>query len=77
MFRLLLKVPHHRLLSNLDFLLICLCDVVLPADISQAFVTIHAIRYVTDPMMAKARAYNPVTAMELLLITPVSKAHPL
>lgn len=50
---------------------------VLATNIAETSVTIPGIRYVIDPGMVKARAYNPVTGMESLIIIPVSKAQAL
>ncbi|KAF8697959.1 hypothetical protein HU200_035459 [Digitaria exilis] len=47
--------------------------VVLATNIAETSVTIPGIKYVIDPGMVKARAYNPVTGMESLIIIPVSK----
>jgi HrpA-like RNA helicase len=51
--------------------------VVLATNIAETSVTIPGIKYVIDPGMVKARAYNPVTGMESLIIIPVSKAQAL
>lgn len=51
--------------------------VVLATNIAETSVTIPGIKYVIDPGMVKARAYNPVTGMESLIIVPVSKAQAL
>ncbi|CAL5037269.1 unnamed protein product [Urochloa decumbens] len=51
--------------------------VVLATNIAETSVTITGIKYVIDPGMVKARAYNPVTGMESLIIIPVSKAQAL
>ena len=52
-------------------------QVVLATNIAETSVTIPGIKYVIDPGMVKARAYNPVTGMESLIIIPVSKAQAL
>ncbi|KAK3131825.1 hypothetical protein QOZ80_6AG0511980 [Eleusine coracana subsp. coracana] len=51
--------------------------VVLATNIAETSVTIPGIKYVIDPGMVKARAYNPVTGMESLIVIPVSKAQAL
>uniref|UniRef100_A0ACD5Y679 Uncharacterized protein n=1 Tax=Avena sativa TaxID=4498 RepID=A0ACD5Y679_AVESA len=51
--------------------------IVLATNIAETSVTIPGIKYVIDPGMVKARAYNPVTGMESLIIIPVSKAQAL
>ncbi|KAM0858309.1 hypothetical protein ACQ4PT_047911 [Festuca glaucescens] len=53
------------------------CKIVLATNIAETSVTIPGIKYVIDPGMVKACAYNPVTGMESLIIIPVSKAQAL
>nr|CAB3467330.1 unnamed protein product [Digitaria exilis] len=57
----------------LDATLVTIFQVVLATNIAETSVTIPGIKYVIDPGMVKARAYNPVTGMESLIIIPVSK----
>ena len=59
--------------ANVQFV----CQVVLATNIAETSVTIPGIKYVIDTGMVKARAYNPVTGMESLIIIPVSKAQAL
>ncbi|XP_068661104.1 pre-mRNA-splicing factor ATP-dependent RNA helicase DEAH10-like [Aristolochia californica] len=51
--------------------------VILATNIAETSVTIPGIKYVVDPGLVKARAYNPVTGMESLIIIPTSKAQAL
>ncbi|XP_068668332.1 pre-mRNA-splicing factor ATP-dependent RNA helicase DEAH10-like isoform X2 [Aristolochia californica] len=51
--------------------------VILATNIAETSVTIPGIKYVIDPGLVKARAYNPVTGMESLIIIPASKAQAL
>lgn len=48
--------------------------VVLATNVAEASVTIEGIAYVIDPGYVKLRAYNPVTSIDSLTATPVSKA---
>lgn len=49
-------------------------QVILATNIAETSLTIPGIRYVIDPGLVKARAYNPRTGVESLEIVPVSKA---
>eukprot|EP01094_Clydonella_sp_ATCC50884_P016521 TRINITY_DN2742_c0_g1_i2.p1 TRINITY_DN2742_c0_g1~~TRINITY_DN2742_c0_g1_i2.p1 ORF type:complete len:380 (-),score=59.73 TRINITY_DN2742_c0_g1_i2:60-1199(-) len=48
--------------------------VVLSTNIAETSVTINGIKYVVDSGLVKARAFNPKSGMESLVIIPVSKA---
>lgn len=48
--------------------------VILATNIAEASVTISGIVYVLDTGFVKLRAYNPITGIETLTATPVSKA---
>lgn len=48
--------------------------VVLATNIAETSVTIPGIVYVIDPGFAKQKSYNPKTAIESLLVVPVSRA---
>ena len=48
--------------------------VVLSTNIAETSITIPGVKYVIDTGMVKARGYNPVIGLDLLLIQPVSKA---
>lgn len=48
--------------------------VVLATNIAETSVTIPGIVYVVDPGFCKQKSYNPKTAMESLLVVPVSRA---
>ncbi|GBG74498.1 hypothetical protein CBR_g18908 [Chara braunii] len=48
--------------------------VVLATNIAETSLTIPGIRYVIDPGLVKARAYDPKVGVESLIIVPVSKA---
>eukprot|EP00268_Persea_americana_P030770 TRINITY_DN2982_c0_g1_i1.p1 TRINITY_DN2982_c0_g1~~TRINITY_DN2982_c0_g1_i1.p1 ORF type:complete len:723 (-),score=109.29 TRINITY_DN2982_c0_g1_i1:1846-4014(-) len=51
--------------------------VVLSTNIAETSVTIPGIKYVIDPGLVKARAYNPLTGMESLIVIKTSKAQAL
>jgi ATP-dependent RNA helicase DDX35 len=48
--------------------------VIVSTNIAEASVTIDGIKFVVDCGFVKLRAYNPITGIELLTATPVSKA---
>ena len=48
--------------------------VIIATNIAEASVTIEGVNYVIDCGFVKLRAYNPVTGIETLTATPVSKA---
>ncbi len=48
--------------------------VIFATNIAEASVTINGIMYVIDSGFVKQRAYNPITSIETLTTTPVSKA---
>ncbi|KAG0602725.1 hypothetical protein M758_10G036400 [Ceratodon purpureus] len=48
--------------------------VILATNIAETSLTIPGIRYVIDPGLVKARAFNPRTGVESLEVVPVSKA---
>uniref|UniRef100_A0A0D6QVP3 RNA helicase n=1 Tax=Araucaria cunninghamii TaxID=56994 RepID=A0A0D6QVP3_ARACU len=51
--------------------------VILATNIAETSVTIPRIRYVIDPGLVKARAYDPRIGMESLVVIPISKAQAL
>ncbi|XP_020090544.1 pre-mRNA-splicing factor ATP-dependent RNA helicase DEAH10-like isoform X1 [Ananas comosus] len=51
--------------------------VILATNIAETSVTIPGIKYVIDPGWVKVRSYNPVTGMESLTISEISKAQAL
>ncbi|KAH9312164.1 hypothetical protein KI387_027199, partial [Taxus chinensis] len=51
--------------------------VILATNIAETSVTIPGIRYVIDPGLVKARAYDPRIGMESLVVIPISKAQAL
>ena len=50
---------------------------VLATNIAETSVTIPGIKYVIDPGLVKARAYDPKKGLESLIIVPISKAQAL
>eukprot|EP01103_Thecamoeba_quadrilineata_P011611 TRINITY_DN2802_c0_g1_i1.p1 TRINITY_DN2802_c0_g1~~TRINITY_DN2802_c0_g1_i1.p1 ORF type:complete len:522 (-),score=107.66 TRINITY_DN2802_c0_g1_i1:21-1586(-) len=48
--------------------------IILATNIAETSITIAGIRYVIDPGLAKARAYNPETGVDSLLVLPISKS---
>lgn len=48
--------------------------VVLATNIAETSLTIPGIRFVVDPGLVKARAFNPKTGVESLVVVPISKA---
>lgn len=51
--------------------------VILATNIAETSVTIPGVRFVIDPGLVKARAYNPVLGLESLAVVPISKAQAL
>uniref|UniRef100_A0A7N1A962 RNA helicase n=1 Tax=Kalanchoe fedtschenkoi TaxID=63787 RepID=A0A7N1A962_KALFE len=48
--------------------------IVLATNIAETSLTIDGIKYVVDPGYCKEKSYDPKTATESLLVTPISKA---
>ena len=48
--------------------------VVLSTNIAETSITLPGVKYVVDTGMVKARGYNPLIGLDLLLVQPVSKA---
>ncbi|NXC43556.1 DHX35 helicase, partial [Penelope pileata] len=48
--------------------------VIVATNVAEASITIHGISFVIDCGFVKLRAYNPKTAIECLVVVPVSKA---
>ena len=48
--------------------------VVLSTNIAETSITIPGVKYIIDTGMVKARGYNPLIGLDLLLVQPVSKA---
>lgn len=48
--------------------------VILSTNVAETSITIPGVKYVIDSGMVKARGYNPLIGLDLLLIQPVSKA---
>ncbi|OUZ99232.1 Helicase [Macleaya cordata] len=48
--------------------------VVLATNIAETSLTIDGIKYVVDPGFSKVKSYNPRTAMDSLLVNPITKA---
>lgn len=48
--------------------------VVVATNIAETSITINGIVFVIDCAFVKLRAYNPCTAIESLVVTPISKA---
>ncbi len=61
-------------IQNLHLMFDLILQVILATNIAETSLTIPGIRYVIDPGLVKARAYNPHTGVESLAIVPVSKA---
>lgn len=51
-----------------------LSQVVVATNIAETSITINGIVFVIDCAFVKLRAYNPRTAIESLVVTPISKA---
>lgn len=49
-------------------------QVILATNIAETSLTIPGIRYVIDPGLVKAKAYNPRIGVESLAVVPISKA---
>lgn len=52
----------------------CFLQVVVATNIAETSITINGIVFVIDCAFVKLRAYNPNTAIESLVVTPISKA---
>lgn len=49
-------------------------QVVVATNIAETSITINGVVFVIDCAFVKLRAYNPRTAIESLIVTPISKA---
>ena len=49
-------------------------QVVVATNIAETSITINGVVFVIDCAFVKLRAYNPRTAIESLVVTPISKA---
>lgn len=56
------------------FCLVFFDQVVVATNIAETSITINGIVFVIDCAFVKLRAYNPRTAIESLVVTPISKA---
>lgn len=52
----------------------CFFQIVVATNIAETSITINGIVFVIDCAFVKLRAYNPSTAIESLVVTPISKA---
>ena len=48
--------------------------IILSTNIAETSLTIPGVKYVIDTGMVKARGYNPVVGLDLLLVQPISKS---
>ncbi|KAJ7400248.1 putative ATP-dependent RNA helicase DHX35 [Pitangus sulphuratus] len=64
----------HQMENDGDILAFLTGQVIVATNIAETSITVHGIAFVIDCGFVKLRAYNPKTAIECLVVVPVSKA---